>query len=67
VVDEKGLVRNAQAVKATHDVFGAVAVEAVGKWVFEAGKKGNVPVNVQMVVPIVFSLQGKDGDANKWF
>jgi RNA polymerase sigma factor (sigma-70 family) len=67
VVDENGAVRGAEAVKATHEAFAAVAVGAVEKWVFEAGKKGNVPVNVQMVVPIVFSLQGKDGDANTWF
>ena len=67
VVDAEGLVRNAEATKSSHDAFAEVAVSAVKAWTFEAGKKGNVPVNVQMVVPIVFALQEEDGRANTWF
>jgi len=67
VVDEDGTVRNAEVVKTSHEAFAAVAIEAVQTWVFDAGKKANVPVNVQMVMPIVFKLQKEDDRANTWF
>jgi RNA polymerase sigma factor (sigma-70 family) len=67
VVDADGVVRNAEAMKSSHDAFAEVAVSAVKAWTFEAGKKANMPVNVQMVVPIVFALREEDGRANTWF
>ena len=67
LVGEDGKVKSAEAVKASHELFAESATEAVKSWVFEPGKKASVPVNVQMTVPIVYSLRREDGDANNWF
>lgn len=56
IVDAQGNVRDAQAVRSTHRDFESAAVEAVLKWKFRPGKKGGVPVNTRMQVPIGFSL-----------
>ncbi len=67
LVGEDGKVKSAEAVKASHELFADSAVAAVQSWVFEPGKKASVPVNVQMTVPIVYTLNREDGDANNWF
>ncbi|MGC4073737.1 MAG: TonB family protein [Nibricoccus sp.] len=67
LVGEDGTVKGAEAVKSSHEMFADAAVEAVKGWVFEPGLKAAVPVNVQMTVPIVYSLRKEDGDANDWF
>jgi TonB family protein len=67
LVGENGEVKNVEAVKASHEMFAEAAREAVGSWVFEPGKKAGVPVNVQMTVPIVYSLRKEDGDEHNWF
>lgn len=56
VVDTDGNVRNAFALRATHDDFGKAAVEAVEKWKFQPGRRGGRDVNTHMQVPIVFTL-----------
>ncbi|ATC63519.1 hypothetical protein CMV30_05865 [Nibricoccus aquaticus] len=67
LVGDDGKVKSAEAVKASHELFADSAVAAVQSWVFEPGKKASVPVNVQMTVPIVYTLNREDGDANNWF
>lgn len=56
LVDKEGIVRNAQAVKATHVDFGTAAVEAVEKWQFTPGAKAQRPVVTRLQVPIVFQM-----------
>jgi RNA polymerase sigma factor (sigma-70 family) len=67
LVGDDGKVKSAEAVKASHEAFADSATEAVKGWVFEPGKKASMPVNVQMTVPIVYTLNREDGDANNWF
>jgi TonB family protein len=67
VVDARGQVRDVEVKRASHDAFADAAVAAVKTWVFEAAKNGNVPVNVQMAVPIVFTLDEADGRDRTWF
>ncbi len=67
VVDADGKVQRAEAVKASHEAFAEVALKAVDKWAFEAGRKGDVPVSVQMMMPMIFTLQKEDGLENNWF
>lgn len=56
IVDTKGDVQNAHAVRSTDPVFDAYAVEAVRKWKFTPGQKGGREVNTHLQVPIVFTL-----------
>lgn len=57
IVTPEGKVRDATAVKATHEEFGRAAVESVAKWQFVPGRLGGKPVAVRMQTPIVFSLR----------
>ena len=59
IVDINGEVRNAYALRATHDSFGEAAVASVVQWRFKPGKKAGRDVNTHMQVPIVFSLNVK--------
>jgi periplasmic protein TonB len=56
VVDPKGNVRGAKAVRSTHQGFEEAACAAVSRWKFVPGRKDLHPVYVHMQVPIVFSL-----------
>jgi len=56
VVDEAGRVRDARAVRTTHPVFEDAAVRAVGRWVFEPGRRHGRVVAFRMAVPIVFNV-----------
>jgi periplasmic protein TonB len=56
IVDPKGNVRGARAVRSTHQGFEDAACAAVSRWKFEPGQKDLHPVYVHMQVPIVFSL-----------
>lgn len=56
IVDPKGNVRGARAVKSTHQGFEDAACAAVSRWKFTPGQKDLHPVYVHMQVPIVFSL-----------
>ncbi len=56
IVDPKGNVRGARAVKSTHQGFEEAACAAVSRWKFTPGQKDLHPVYVHMQVPIVFSL-----------
>jgi periplasmic protein TonB len=56
IVDSKGSVREAYAVRSTHTEFESAAVQAVNKWRFRPGKKGGRNVNTRMQVPILFSI-----------
>lgn len=56
VVDADGNVQNAFAFKSTRREFEEGAVAAVKAWKFRPGRKNQLPVNVHMQVPIVFTL-----------
>src|SRR5690606_28571315 len=56
IVDARGDVREAYAIRSSQREFEAAAVQAVSKWKFRPGKKGGRNVNTRMQVPIVFSI-----------
>ncbi len=56
IVDSKGNVREAYALKSSHREFEQAAVQAVAKWRFRPGQKGGRAVNTRMNVPIVFNI-----------
>ncbi len=56
IVDSKGDVQNAYAIRSSQREFEAAAVQAVSKWKFRPGRKGGRNVNTHMQVPIVFTL-----------
>lgn len=57
IVDANGAVKNASAVRSTNPAFEGPAIEAVSAWTFRPGRKTQLPVNTQMQVPIVFTLE----------
>lgn len=59
IVDNTGDVRDAIVVKSTHREFEAPALEAVAKWKFRPGKKGNQAVNSRMEGEIEFQLAAR--------
>jgi RNA polymerase sigma factor (sigma-70 family) len=61
IVDKEGNVVNAVAVKSSRREFEAAAVEAVSQWEFSPGQKGGRVVNTRMQVPLVFSMDKKEG------
>jgi TonB family protein len=61
VVDSKGNVVNAIAVRSNSPAFNEAAVEAVRKWKFEPAIVDGRPVNCRMTVPIVFDLNDGSG------
>lgn len=56
VVTKEGFVANARIIEATHEEFGQSAAAAVSSWFFKPGTLNGEPVNVRMVVPMVFAL-----------
>lgn len=56
IVDSKGNVREAYAVRSSHREFEQAAIAAVSKWRFKPGRKGGRAVNTRMQVPIVFNI-----------
>lgn len=56
IVDQNGDVRDVVAVKSTHREFENPAAEAVSKWKFRPGKKGNAAVSTRMEVEYAFTL-----------
>ena len=56
IVDTAGDVREPTAVKSSHREFEIPAIEAVQKWKFRPGKKGNAVVNTRMEADIEFKL-----------
>lgn len=56
IVDTRGDVHNAYAIRSSQREFEAAAVQAVSKWKFRPGRKGGRNVNTHMQVPIVFTL-----------
>ncbi|MSU49735.1 MAG: TonB family protein [Opitutus sp.] len=61
VVDEKGEVKNAVALRSSQLEFESSAVEAVSQWKFTPGQKAGLAVNTHMQVPIVFTINTKSG------
>ncbi len=61
IVDRGGNVVNAFAARSSQREFEAAAVEAVSQWKFRPGTKGGRDVNTHMEVPIVFSMDRKEG------
>ncbi len=59
IVDTNGDVRDPVAVSSTHREFEAPAIEAVSKWRFRPGKKGNSAVNTRMEAEIEFALSNE--------
>jgi RNA polymerase sigma factor (sigma-70 family) len=64
VVDAKGHVRDVKTLKSTHSAFETAAAEAVKNWKFRPAEKGGAAVNVQISVPVVFSI---NTGTSKWF
>lgn len=56
IVDPRGDVQQAYALRSSRREFEAAAVLAVTKWKFRPGRKGGKDVHTHMQVPIVFSL-----------
>ncbi|MGC4071912.1 MAG: energy transducer TonB [Nibricoccus sp.] len=56
VIDEKGNVTDAKAVRSTHPEFEASAVECVRKWTFTPALEDGKPVKTRMQMPILFNL-----------
>jgi protein TonB len=56
IVDARGEVQNAFALRSTHREFEAAAVQAVSKWKFRPGRKNGRSVASHLQVPIVFRL-----------
>lgn len=63
VVDTKGFVCNAKAVRATQPDFGASAVIAVSCWRFQPGRKEGRAIDTHMQVPVIFTLQDEPTEA----
>lgn len=59
IIDTAGDVQKPSALRSTRGEFEAAAVQAVGKWKFNAGQKGGRDVNTHMQVPIVFAIPEK--------
>ena len=59
IVDREGRVTRAYVVRSLNPAFDEPALEAVRRWRFEPGRKGDVPVNTHMRVPIAFRLDGE--------
>jgi TonB family protein len=59
VVDSEGRVTRAYVVRSLNPAFDEPALEAVRRWKFEPGRKGGVPINTHMQVPIHFQLEGE--------
>jgi periplasmic protein TonB len=58
IVDKHGKVPWANAVSSTHRGFEDAAVVGVSRWQFRPGMKNGKAVNVRMLVPIRFRVQG---------
>jgi protein TonB len=56
IVDARGAVQNAFALRSSQREFEAAAVLAVSKWKFRPGRKDGRDVATHMQVPIVFTL-----------
>lgn len=56
IVDTRGDVQDAHAIRSSQREFEAAAVQAVTKWKFKPGRKGGREVPTRMHVPIVFTL-----------
>lgn len=56
IIDTEGNVVDARAIRSTREEFEAAAAQAVSKWKFRPGRKGNRDVPTRMQVPIVFTL-----------
>ena len=59
VVDREGRVTHAFVARSLNPAFDEPAFEAVRRWKFEPGRKGDVPVNTHVQVPIGFRLDGE--------
>lgn len=62
----QGEVIDAVAEKSTQTEFEAAAVEAAKNWKFAPGMKSGAPVNVRVLLPIVFTTR-VDSDQPAWF
>lgn len=69
IVDSNGNVANPFVLKSSHREFEAAALEAVGKWKFDPGVKGQRAVNTRQRTPITFQPpESKNGPAAPgWF
>jgi protein TonB len=57
LVDVGGRVRDLKLFKSSgHKMLDRAAMESVKNWLFEPGKKGSHPVDMWVVVPMVFKL-----------
>jgi len=59
VVDREGRVTNAYVARSLNSAFDEAALDAVRRWEFEPGRKGDVPVNTHMRVPVHFELRNR--------
>ena len=63
VINEEGLVTEAEIVSATHEAFGASALEAVRQWTFYPATEDGVPVSQTVTFPrwtsSTYSLDGR--------
>jgi TonB family protein len=60
IVNEKGDVENARAIRSNHQAFEAPAVQAVAKWKFKPATKDGKAVATHMQVPLIFGPDQKE-------
>ena len=56
-VDSTGAVRNAVVQNSSRPEFEKAALDAVNRWAFEPGSKGNRPVNTRMEISFAFNAE----------
>ena len=68
-VNRDGTVRDATSIDTTHPDFATAAVAAIGRWEFSPGQRDQVPVNVRMRIPVVFTINPEKApiQPHDWF
>lgn len=56
VIDRTGRVRAPRIVSASQPEFGWAAATAASQWVFKAPRRGGVPVDVKVTLPVAFAV-----------
>ena len=56
LIDEKGIVTDAQVEKSSNHAFSQPAVDAVKRWKFKPAKKDGAAIALHVTIPIQFNL-----------
>ncbi len=64
-VDRRGAVRNPKVSFATHPEFGEAVKKVVAKWRFSPARRGGLPVDQRVRMPVMFTIKAED-PLSKW-